>query len=65
MNYFLSSRSEEKGTVLVFLPGEPEIIQVKRYLEQEENQKQFGSVKERRNWNILTLHSRMPFEDTK
>ncbi len=48
-----------KGTVLVFLPGEHEIMTVKRCLMEDEQ----DAIE--RGWDILILHSRIPFEDTK
>jgi len=44
----------KRGTVLVFLPGEAEILEVKRELSDKVDQ---------REWDILVLHSRIPHED--
>ena len=59
----LESREErtakERGAVLVFLPGEQEIMTVKRSL--EEKCGRYGDVG-RLNWTILVLHSRIPLD---
>lgn len=52
------NRHDIKGTVLIFLPGEQEILTVKRSLEANpREQTKFG-------WDILVLHSRIPLEDS-
>lgn len=45
-----------KGTVLVFLPGEAEILEVKRALVKDHQVEDSG-------WDILLLHSKVPQED--
>ncbi len=46
------------GTVLVFLPGEQEILTVKKFLMKDEKE----AVQ--KGWDILVLHSRIPIEDS-
>ena len=48
---------QSKGSVLVFLPGEAEIMAVKKEYERER-------WAEENKWVIRVLHSRMPFEDS-
>ena len=55
----LSFSEDYPGTVLVFLPGEAEILNVKKALQTEE-----GSEVDHVQWDILVLHSRIPMEDT-
>eukprot|EP00095_Tigriopus_kingsejongensis_P001771 maker-scaffold339_size202159-snap-gene-1.20 protein:Tk01771 transcript:maker-scaffold339_size202159-snap-gene-1.20-mRNA-1 annotation:"atp-dependent rna helicase tdrd9" len=50
------SPGEPKPSVIVFLPGEAEILRVKQWLKQD-------GVAEQLKWRILVLHSRIPLED--
>ena len=49
----------ERGAVLVFLPGEQEIMTVKRHLQERCGRDGDGNGL---NWTILVLHSRIPLE---
>ncbi len=53
------SRNLVNGTVLVFLPGEREIMEMKRCLKSDEKE----AVE--RGWDILILHSKIPLEQTR